>query len=274
MDSSRDFEIWVSGVFDRSRVVVSWRDASRLRSSDEQAEIDVSWTLALASANRPGRPPLFDGALFRVDRADVRDGVLSLELSNTTYREYVGTRRPELRAMRGQELLADPLAVCLVAETLDGYLLVERRGSVDAHAGSRHVIGGFAERTVDVIDGLPAPFLAIERECIEETGFRPEAKNLRVIGLTYDRVIPHPELCFAGRVDATLAEIRAGAGTRDEFHRVETLRAEPGDVLAFLAEPGVPWSPTGRAALLLWGRVRWGEDWYARGLASGSLPRG
>lgn len=151
---------------------------------------------------------LFNGKLLRLDHWQRQGDTLYLNLSTTDYKTYVATRQPEFRATFPAALLADPLAICIALITQDNYLLLEQRQTGDVYAGFYHVIGGFMDKDLDVIAGSADPRAAIAREVLEELNLALDPTQIRLTGLVYDQLTPHPELCFQARIPYTLAQIQ------------------------------------------------------------------
>src|ERR1700726_421462 len=174
-----------------------------------QEWIDDLWQQQLAIAHEQGFP-LFDAPLFCLINVEVSpEGKLHLLLGDTTYKEYTVTRLPTFSQRRERQQLSNPLAVCSVVETADGFILYEQRQNVAVHAGRYHVIAGFFEREKDRdAQGRPDPFGAMYRELREETGIQPaDIKEQFCLGAVYDVINPHSELCFLTHLHTSLAEV-------------------------------------------------------------------
>nr|BBH93793.1 hypothetical protein KTA_19920 [Thermogemmatispora argillosa] len=265
----REFEILVRGCFEAERLVVSYDESLRMpRTHQDDDCIEACWHRKLQETRERGAA-LYDGALYRLAAWEVRlDGRLYLTLGATSYKEYVASREPDFARGRGRSELSNPLAVCSVLETADGQLLLDQRRGVDVYEGRYHVIGGFCERQRDRdSSGRPDLFGAMQREIREETGLQSEdiARQL-CLGLAYDLLTPHPELCFLSSLRIPLEAVRQRQPEDREVERLLTLPARAESLRSFLFTHHGQISATGEAALLFYGGWRFGEAWYAETL--------
>jgi 8-oxo-dGTP pyrophosphatase MutT (NUDIX family) len=265
----REFEILIRGCFNAGQLVISYDETlSMPRTPTISDWIEEQWRRKQEEA-RARSTALYDAPLYRLESAEVRlDGRLYLRLGATDYKEYVATRDERFAQSHPRDRLSNPLAVCSVIETRDGYLLLDRRQHVDVYEGRYHVIGGFCERGRDCnAAGLPDPFLAIEREVREETGIGPGDIARRLcLGLVYDLVTPHPELCFLTGLSITLQEVRQRQPADHEVAELLSLPASAESLRSFLFTYHGTISATGEPNLLLYGGWRFGEAWYAETL--------
>jgi ADP-ribose pyrophosphatase YjhB (NUDIX family) len=264
----REFEILVRGCFDPGQVAVRYDEALQMPRTDETTSwIERCWQSKLLQAQDRG-VPLYDAPLYRLASAEVQlDGRLHLTLGPTAYKEYVATRDRSFASQHHRQDLSNPLAVCSVLETQDGYLLLDYRQGVDVYENRYHVIGGFFERERDRSPvGTPDPFAAMRREIREETGVHPdEVLRQLCLGLAYDLATPHPELCFLSCLRLSREEVLLRQPETAEAHlRWTTARAE--SLRSFLFTYHGIISATGESCLLLYGGWRFGEAWYAETL--------
>lgn len=269
-DDMLEFEILARGLFRPHQLTVSYDPSLRMPTSAAiQQWMDDAWSRKLAIARERGIP-LFDAPLYRFVHGEVHaggtDGTLHLTLGDTSYKEYVTTRKPEFSVGRQRQELGNPLAVCSVVETSDGYILLDKRQGVDLYVGRYHVIGGFFERDRDRIDGTrPDPFGAMRREIREETGIKSadmvDSEEQFCLGAVYDLATPHAELCFLTRLHIPLAEVRQRVPEDHEIKKLETLLVTAEGLRAFLTRHHGNISATGAPNLLLYGTLRFGEGW-------------
>ncbi len=228
-----------------------------------QEWIDALWQQQLSIAQEQGFP-LFDAPLFRLIHVEASsDGILHLILGDTTYKEYTVTRLPAFAGGRKREQLSNPLAVCSVVETRDGFILYEQRQNVAVHAGRFHVIAGFFERNLDRdAQGRPDPFGAMCRELREETGIQiADIEEHYCLGAVYDVVNPHGELCFLTRLHISLAEVLTRTPEDDEVKELLSLALTKESLRDFLVKNHGNISATGEPNLLLYGGWKYGEEW-------------
>ena len=260
----REFEILARGLFRPSQLVITYNPVLRMPANPAiQQWMDELWEQKLASA-RERSIPLFDAPLYRfVDGETPGDGTLHLTLGDTDYKEYVTTRSPEFSQSRRRAELGNALAVCSVVETSDGYILLDKRRSVDVYAGRYHVIGGFFERGRDSLENArPDPFGAMRREIREETGIAAaDIAEQYCLGLVYDLATPHAELCFLTRLHIPLSEVKTRVPEEDEIKQLETLHVTERSLRDFITRHHGNISATGEPNLLLYGELLFGKKW-------------
>lgn len=260
----REFEILTSGLFRPDQLIITYNSALCMPTSlATQQWMDTLWKQKLAEAQERGIP-LFDAPLYRfVDAKTSADDALHLTLGDTGYKEYVTTRTPEFSRGRLRQEPGNALAVCSVVETSDGYILLDKRRGVDVYVGRYHVIGGFFERGLDILEnGQPDPFGAMRREIREETGIQfADIAEQYCLGLVYDLATPHAELCFLTRLHISLAEVKTRVPEEDEIKQLETLFVTERSLREFLLENRGNISATGEPNLLLYGELRFGKQW-------------
>jgi 8-oxo-dGTP pyrophosphatase MutT (NUDIX family) len=205
------------------------------------------WESALERSRREGTL-LFNGPLLRLEEFETRGPLLLLHVGRTTYEAYVNTRAGPASWSPGAPR-AHPLAVCAALETADGRLVLDRRRGVEGHAGRVHVVAGWIDPRRDTGSD---PREAMAREIEEEVGCALPPGELACLGLVFDRVLPHPELCFHGRLGVPASALRPGS----EMGGLYTVPFSPAG-LEGLVE-GAATTPTARGLLLLLGKRLWG----------------
>jgi 8-oxo-dGTP pyrophosphatase MutT (NUDIX family) len=219
--------------------------------------IDGAWSQALA---RPG-VHLFDGPMCRLESSSASARRLRLNLSRTTYKAFLGTNlsHPELADRYGPAVLANPVGVSALLETADGFVLLGRRNAAVAYYPERvHPFAGALEPA----DGDDV-FAAVRRELAEELSLgAAEVPGLSCAGLVEDRALRQPELVFLARCALARHDVEARLD-RVEHRGVRAVPATPGDVAAALSETLL--TPVAVASLLLWGRARFGREWFDAG---------
>ena len=239
-----------------------------------QEWIDTLWQQQLAIAHEHSFP-LFDAPLFRLVSVEVSPGgKLHLVLGDTTYKEYTVTRVPTFAQGRERQQLSNPLAVCSVVETSDGFILYERRQNVAVHAGRYHVIAGFFEREQDRdAQGQPDPFGAMCRELREETGIQvADIKEQYCLGTVYDVINPHGELCFLTRLHISLAQVLKRTPEDDEVKKLQALAVTNESLRDFLIANHGNISATGEPNLLMYGGWKFGEEWLGEVMGKLDFP--
>jgi 8-oxo-dGTP pyrophosphatase MutT (NUDIX family) len=264
-----EFEILNSGLYRSDQVVVRYDPTQHLTvSAETRAEMNAFWLEKLAQAKRKGTR-LYDAPLFRLVEARTdEDGILRVLAGNTSYKEYVTTREPWFSAGKARAELGNPLSVCSVVETSDGYILLDRRQGVDVYEGRYHVIGGFFECEMDMGAQGPDPFAAMRREIREETGIQEaDIREQFCLGIVYDFVTPHPEIVFLTRLGITLDQVRTRIPEDDEVVVLETLQVTEASLRDFLLRQHGNISATGEPNLLLYGQWKFGQKWFEDVLA-------
>ena len=258
-----EFEILARGLYRPDQLIITYNPSLHMPTTAVISDwMDTLWQQKLATA-REKNIPLINTPLFRlVNVASESDGTLHLVLGNTSYKEYVTTRVPEFFQGRDRQELSNALAVCSVVETSDGYILLDKRQGVDVHVGRYHVIGGFFERDLDMT-GQPDPFQAMRREIREETGIQStDIREQYCLGAVYDLTTPHGELCFLTRLNISLAEVHMRTPEDNEVQRLLSLAVTAESLRDFVLKYHGNISPTGEANLLMYGGVKFGEQWF------------
>jgi 8-oxo-dGTP pyrophosphatase MutT (NUDIX family) len=264
-----EFEIIARGLYRQEQVIVDYRPEQRMVATLETREwMEQQWQRSLAEAKERGTR-LFDAPLFRfVEATAGGDGTLRLVVGDTGYKEYVTTRIATYAEGRTREELGDPLAVCSVIETSDGYILLDKRQGVDVYVGRYHVIGGFFERDRDTAQGdaTPDPFAAVRREILEETGvLDTDISEQYCLGVVYDLHTPHAELCFLTRLHIPLDEIKQHRTPLDhEIRQLRELKISEDSLSEFIVNNHGNISATGEPNLLFYGAWKFGEAWFER----------
>ena len=228
----------------------------RLRVPEIDAAIELAWKGALT---RPG-VTLFDGPMCRLVSWEATSDALRLVLSKTSYKDFLGTNltHPEFADRYGPEVLANPVGVSPALITADGYLMMGRRNASVAYYPNRiHPFAG----ALDPQDA--SPFAAVRRELGEELGFRDvdiAPDGIRCTGIAEDLSIRQPELIFAVRTLRTRSEVESRLDQAEHDESYVTLATGNGiaTALGSLQE----FTPVAVAAMLLWGRSSFGEEWF------------
>jgi len=227
--------------------------------------IEESWPVALQEAEKR-HVNIFNGMLFRLKNMTVTScNMLRLELGDTSYKEYVATRAERFYRSRQSDVLANPLGICIAIGTREGTIIIEKRGKVDVYSGKYHVIGGFMDRSQDFRNGMPDPFQAIAREVKEEVGLKLESDAIQLVGMVYDLVTPHPEMCFCAESNLPSTEITdifLNCEKDCEVDNLEYIDASEDKLAMFIQSQRSLTSVTGQACLTLYGKHKYGDRWF------------
>lgn len=242
---------------------------TRTRLPEVDRAIDAVWAEARARLGER----LFDGPMCRLEGWSAGPAELRLDLSRTTYRVFYGTNlsHPEFAERYGRSVMANPVGVSPALETADGWLMMGRRNASVAYYPNRvHPFAG----ALDPDDATV--FDAISRELAEELAFTPaDITEMRCTGVAEDTSIRQPELIFRATSPRTRAQIEKQVD-REEHHDSWSIPATAAGVDDALKDAALL-TPVACAALLLWGRTRFGEEWWTaqvRKDENGLLRRG
>jgi 8-oxo-dGTP pyrophosphatase MutT (NUDIX family) len=250
-----EFEVLAHGLYRPEQLQIIYQPDQILRFSvEQQAAMEHVWQIKLLQARQQARL-LFDAPLYRLLASQQTNSQrIQLTLGDTSYKDYVTTREPAFIQDRPRTELSNPLAVCSVVETSDNIILLDQRQGVDVYNGRYHVIGGFFERGRDTnAQRLPDPFQAIQREIREETGIQAsDISEQYCLGLVYDLITPHSELCFLTRLHIPFSEVLSRQPEDDEIKKLHTVSATSESLRQFLQAQHGNISATGEANLLLY----------------------
>jgi 8-oxo-dGTP pyrophosphatase MutT (NUDIX family) len=263
------FVILARGRFTRETVAVHYRPVCDIRwNPTAEAFIDDTWSSYLLISRQSGLKT-YNGKVLRLDSFTLENGLLSLMLSDTDYRSYVGTGTRDFVAAFPHMPQANPLSVSAALITSDAKIIIEKRSRVDGYHLRYHVIGGFMEKGPDTACSTPSPFDALAREVREETGLKIDTPS----GTGLVRTVGGSELCFYYRLSLSspeVLEIKAREKTDSEIEHVEFIDDSPRSIATFLSAHSIDLVPSGMACLLLYGREAYGDAWYHRTM--GQLP--
>lgn len=251
------------------QVATAWALCSLAVPPPAQQVIDDAWERATLEPNRN----LFDGPMCRLESTAFEPDRVRVSMSRTSYKHFWGTNltHPELADRFSPAVLANPIGVSPALETADGFLLLGRRNREVAYYPSRvHPFagclepgdaGGAGDR--EVAAGGPGPdlFSAVRRELAEELHLSDaDVEEVRLTGMAEDVRLRQPELIF--RVKSRLGRSRIEGQTDDAEHLAAVaIPARADEVRHAVRRPEL--TPVAVAALLLWGRVAFGSEWFA-----------
>jgi hypothetical protein len=244
------------GSWARHQVHVTWQASTRQSVPEVERLIEQAWIEAQA---RPGIK-LFDGPMCRMESWSATPDALRLALSQTSYKPFLGTNlvHPELSGRFGPAVMANPVGVSSAVVTSDRYLMLGRRNmAVAYYPGRTHPFAGALEPR----DGRDV-FAAVVRELREELSLgENELGEITCTGLAEDQALRQPELLFSVPVACTRARLESQVDATE--HRasiaIETTRDALGGALS---DPAL--TPVAVAALLLCGRIEFGQPWFER----------
>jgi 8-oxo-dGTP pyrophosphatase MutT (NUDIX family) len=263
-----DFKILSETSFKREDIEVAYVACNGNAMPKDQATetlIEESWSAAAREAKKR-HVKIFNGMLFRLKNMTVTSSnTLRLELGDTDYKQYIASRAETFYRSRQTDVLANPLAICIAISTSEGNIILEKRGKVDVYSGQYHVIGGFMDRLQDFRSGMPDPFQAIAREVKEEVGLKLRNDTIQLIGMVYDLVTPHPEMCFCAESNLSSKEITnifLNSKKDREVDKLEYIVASEDKLAKFIHSGRSSTSVTGLACLTLYGKHKYGDRWF------------
>ena len=121
------------------------------------------------------------------------------------------------------------------------------------------------ERPHDFREGIPDPFQGIAREVEEEVGLKLPIGTMRLTGVVYDLITPHPELCFCAESNLSSREITRifhGSEKDREVEKLSYIDASKEKLGEFIVSKRHVTSVTGQACLLLYGKHKYGTAWF------------
>ncbi len=243
---------WHAGQVRVRMVASSWHAEAPVRE-----RIDAAWAVAQRSG-----VTLFDGPMCRLERFEATTAQLSLDLSPTSYRIFLGTNlyHSHLADQHGPCVLANSVGVSVPLQTADGFLMLGRRNeSVVYYPGRLHPFAGALEPR----DGGD-PFLAARRELLEEAGLlESDVTDIRCLGIVEDHRLRQPELILRAQTSLVRADLEARMAP-DEHHELIAIQTTSKDIFAALTDPAL--TPVAAGSLLLWGRSQWGDAWLSQTL--------
>ena len=224
------------GIFPFGKIVIEYRPDKVFELPEKfRPEAEKLWRAKLEES-RLKKFTLYDGKIFNLIKLDTDDSTntLRLTLGQAGYKDYVVTRGHNFRNPDGTPIIANSLAICCAVITSDRKILIGRRRGVDGSINKYHIVGGFIDRDLDIYDGLPCPFRAIQREVREETGIELRLDKIICLGAIYDYVSPHPELCFIGETNLTYADTQHLPIAEQEVESWEYIENDAEGIAAFL----------------------------------------
>lgn len=265
--SATPFTVAAMGPLAATRLTQTWSDRPRDTTPAIEEHIARTWETQSALAEIDGRR-LHNGDLVRMIRAEIRGDALHLELGPTCYRDFVGTNLYAAQVTRRLDtgFLADALGISATIVTRDGFLAYGRRNnSVAFHGGFLHTFGGLVEKSDLHANHVCDLVGAIRRELDEELHLSSDdLRDTVITGLVRDRTLLQPELLFDISTSLSRRELVDRFNTvveGQEHAAIEFVPDDPDSIVPFLRKTA-PVAPIAAAAMLLHGKISWGEAWY------------
>lgn len=255
------FDILASGRFGVGQINVTQNLQEEYPQELKEA-IEAVWSSRNQARAQAGHPLLEATPQLKLKSVATEDGNLVIELSEGTYKDHIAWQD---KAFKEKFKDFDPkiIGTNIVVKTADDQLMIVQRGlGAATKPGAMSVVGGQWDITKDCDEkGSWDPFRTITRELEEETGIkRDEIDNLTATGIIYNKAANNPSMIFCAESSLNADQIRERIGDGEVL--VKFIPDEEKDV-----EHSILWwtsspSPSGASALALYGRDKFGEEWF------------
>ena len=202
-----------------------------------------------------------DLPLYRLLGFEDMNGGLKFELGLTGYKEYVGTNvsRPQWALANPNEKMANPLPISVVAVTGDKQVPMQIRSSAaGSDRGKWHVTPCGNTHPPHSLED------AVLMELVEELAVNSEeiVGPILLTGVVVDKHITKPELTLLLHLRPSWEDILSRSAIDSwEYERLEPLGWDSDVVGDWLIRNERSCVPPGHAALMLGGRVQFGDAW-------------
>lgn len=223
------YQILHKGEFSSDQVQITYREG-RIQQHEEALQfISTKWKKAQAENSE-----LFNGRLYRLDNHTVTKNLLQLSVSDTDYKEYVGTRDIDFVNKFGMEFTSNPISVGIVLITLDNKIILGRRtNDVDIEKSKIAVMAGYADPSLDCKENKPDLFYAVKREVSEELLIDMNSiSNLKSLGLVYNSCRNQTYMPFQGQIQAYADDIQNF--NKKEFSQIIMIDNEKQTIIDFI----------------------------------------
>ena len=262
------FRLLVRGVFPRERLDVTYANTGVNYPAEAANYIQGVWQRKLTSGK-----VCENEKLFRVVSHRINGQKLFLQLEDTSYKDFAGSREKAFISKWGVRLTANPLSVGAAVITSENQIIIgKRRSDLDLNPGKYSIIAGAMNREKDWTDDKPDPFGAILRELFEEKGIRTnEVEQILSLGLVYSSEYEQTYMPFQIKLRALL---KVSIPKDYEFEEFFFIDLEQDAVATFIEEKENQMSQTCLANLLLLGGKEFGDAWLKSVLSKLKLDGG
>lgn len=220
MESS--YSILANGCFKYGQVIITHvlEDLSNRYSPEVIESINDLWISETSRAYKSATK-IYDSNIFRLNEVILESNRLNLQTTNVTYKEYVFYRK--LGDKNGGKFKPDPIGTSVLLISADDCIFFGKRSSkVEVNPGRYFTAGGFFDSDLDWdrAKNEPCIFKCMQRELKEELNIEIKLSKLRMLGIVYDRVTPHPEVSFYTHTDKTNEDI-VNCFDKNEIENVE-----------------------------------------------------
>ncbi len=269
--SNTTFIVDVYGGYSVEQLRIVWHDCRRPPHAELDQMIAETWRRVERECHRTGAV-LFNGKMYRLLNYHADRERFKMEVGPTDFAEFLGTNFHNYHRVEefGWEMYSNAVGISAVVIAADGNLLLGRRSEkVACMPRCVHTFGGALEADDHQNNGTVDGFAAIRRELQEELGLKwGDFRQLVCLGMIRDATFRQPELIF--RADVSLSSEQLGRQLHHDEHN-EHLQAvtcpDDADSLMAFLDSDEPISAIGLGSICLYGRSRFGEEWYRAALA-------
>lgn len=247
-------KILTMGRWTGDQVLIEPAPSTYQPTAESESEIDRAWSNAKCRLGER----LFDGPMCRMESWSAAPEALTIRLSQTSYRIFLGTNMTNPALPPAQQ--ANPVGISTALVSADRWLLLGRRsGNVAYYPHRVHPFAGSLEPA-----NRPDVFDEARRELHEELSLaRHEIDDLAVLGIVQDTRLNHPELILTAH--ATLARDQIiDRLDRHEHVACWSCQDEPHALAEAMLDDLAEFTPVAIGTTLLHGRDRFGPPWYER----------
>jgi 8-oxo-dGTP pyrophosphatase MutT (NUDIX family) len=245
-------EILVEGRFLKENIIIYYKPKRIAQDPAAKQLIESEWSV-FPYAN----PDSFNGPLFRLDSYGLVGSLkdidkIELYLSDTDYKEFVGTRNQDFATTFPKEKMSNPVSVGVILISKDNKLILGRRSSsIDSDKSSISVVAGYLDPRKDLIR-VPHSnsqrvdiFYGICREIHEETGIeKKDIVELTCIGLIDNKLHNQINIPFYARLNLLAQDVlnRAKYCSKKEFAELSVMQNNEQSIKEFMEKSGQQFS--------------------------------
>jgi 8-oxo-dGTP pyrophosphatase MutT (NUDIX family) len=258
------FDIVIEGKFTPDELLFNEIPAgsSIKRTPESEAYLEQKWKELLASGFKPW-PNDTKPSRYRLADAKVENGTLITTLDPAiSYRDCVGGSTDEYREQFGEEASMRALAstVIVLAHNQageEGIMLTLRNSTQDYKPNGFHVsTGGWID-----INKKETPLEAAYRELEEEAGIsKNEVEDFFCRGIVNDPLRNQGDIIFQGTSSVPIEEIKKRC--HDDENELLFIPTDRIKIQQWLLAPAHANTTIGLSAILLFGKDRFGEQWF------------
>lgn len=254
------------GPWTEDQVSASLIESTRRIVESVESTIQSTWTEHVAQLGSA----IFDGPMCRLESWEKQEAKLTLVLSRTSYRIFLGTNlcHAELADRFGRDVLANAVGMSVALRTGDGNLVLGRRNDRVAYYPNRiHPFAGALEP-----GDVPNVFDGIRRELAEELSLpRSEISDLKMLAILEDQQLLQPEFIFAARTSRTTTQLQNSLDPSEhdaiwicEASQIPLEKLLNSIDAAGQSEAGEQFTPVAVGTLLMHGRELFGAQWFGK----------